>query len=193
MAELQTTFIPKKPMVEEAPVQSARSASFGLLNLAATVIFLAALVAAVVVYFYKVTLERQVVLMGQQLQIARGSFEPSLITEMQRLDKRLNAAGTILKDHLTMSPLFVELEQNTLKQVQFTNFNYSFKDNKIVVKMSGKAADYRTIALQNDLFSVNKYFKNILFSNMTLDETGRVNFELNFNIDPDFLRASRKI
>ena len=180
-------------MVEEAPVQTARRAGFGLLNLAATVIFLAALVAAVVVYFYKVTLERQVVLMGQQLQIARGSFEPSLITEMQRLDKRLNAAGTILKDHLTMSPFFVELEQNTLKQVQFTNFNYSFKDNKIVVKMSGKAADYRTIALQNDLFSVNKYFKNILFSNMTLDETGRVNFELNFNIDPDFLRASRKI
>lgn len=193
MAELQTTFIPKKPMVEEAPVQTARRAGFGLLNLAATVIFLAALVAAVVVYFYKVTLERQVVLMGQQLQIARGSFEPSLITEMQRLDKRLNAAGTILKDHLTMSPFFVELEQNTLKQVQFTNFNYSFKDNKIVVKMSGKAADYRTIALQNDLFSANKYFKNILFSNMTLDETGRVNFELNFNIDPDFLRASRKI
>ena len=37
----------------------------------------------------------------------------------------------------------------------------SFKDNKIVVKMSGKAADYRTIALQNDLFSSNKSIKRI--------------------------------
>lgn len=193
MAELETTFVPQKPIIEEAMAPGARRPVFGFINFVATAIFLAALVAAALVYFYKVTLDRQVVLMGKQLQIARGAFEPSLITEMQQLDKKFVGASAVLKDHLNLSPLFVELEQNTLKQVQFTEFNYSFKDGKIIVKMSGKARDYRTIALQNDLLSANRYFKSILFSNMALDEAGRVAFELNFNIDPDFLRASRKI
>jgi len=192
MAELETTFIPKKPEVI-APAAAAPRRPASLVNFVATVIFIASLVAATGVYFYKVTLERQVALMGKQLEIARGAFEPALIAEMKRLDKRLQAASEVLKNHVGLSPLFSELEQNTLKQVQFTEFNYNLKDNKIQVKMTGKARDYRTIALESDLLATNKYFKNILFSNMTLDEAGRVNFELNFNIDPAFLQIAGKL
>jgi hypothetical protein len=191
MAELETTFIPKKPFVTETPEPAAARAGHGLFNLFATIIFIAALVAATVAYFSKVTFERQVVLMARQLEIARGAFEPGLIAEMQRLDKKLQAASAVLQDHLTLTPLFLELEKNTLKQVQFTDFSYTFEPTKITVKMTGRAADYRTIALQNDLLAANKYLKNILFSNMVLDEAGRVNFDLNFNVDPAFLRVGQ--
>ena len=194
MAELQTTFVPKKPLTAEPAAELAPKRSRGLLNFIATAIFLAALVAATVAYFAKVTLERQVTLMGRQLEIARGAFEPSLIAEMARLDKKLQAASVVLKDHLSLSPLFAELELNTLKQVQFTDFNYTFTpDNKIQVQMKGRSRDYKTIALQNDLLAANKYLKNILFSNMALDQTGRVNFELTFNVDPAFLKIAGQL
>ena len=190
MAELETTFIPKKPLVAETPAPGAPKAGRGLFNLIGVVIFIAALVAATVAYFAKVTFERQVTLMSRQLEIARGAFEPSLIAEMQRLDKKLQAATAVLRDHLSLSPLFVELEKSTLKQVQFTDFNYAFEANAVEIKMAGKANDYKTIALQNDLLAVNKYLKNILFSNMVLDEAGRVKFDLTFNIDPAFLKIA---
>ncbi|HXK35229.1 MAG TPA: hypothetical protein VJ103_01855 [Candidatus Paceibacterota bacterium] len=190
MAELETTFIPKKPLVAETPAPGAPKAGRGLFNLIGVVIFIAALVAATVAYFAKVTFERQVTLMSRQLEIARGAFEPSLIAEMQRLDKKLQAATAVLRDHLSLSPLFVELEKSTLKQVQFTDFNYAFEANAVEIKMAGKANDYKTIALQNDLLALNKYLKNILFSNMVLDEAGRVKFDLTFNIDPAFLKIA---
>src|SRR3989304_10536025 len=190
MAELETTFIPKKPLVAETPAPGAPKAGRGLFNLIGVVIFIAALVAATVAYFAKVTFERQVTLMSRQLEIARGAFEPSLIAEMQRLDKKLQAATAVLRDHLRLSPLFVELEKSTLKQVQFTDFNYAFEANAGEIKMAGKANDYKTILFQTHLLALNKYLKNILFSNMVLDEAGRVKFDLTFNIDPAFLKIA---
>ena len=58
---------------------------------------------------------------------------------------------------------------------------------KVIIKMSGVAVGYRSIALQSDLFTRNKNLIDPVFSNLTLDNTGNVLFDLEFSVDPSFV------
>ena len=68
------------------------------------------------------------------------------------------------------------------------------KNAKLVtVKMSGLAVGYRSVALQADLFSKNKLFIDPIFSNLSLDNSGNVIFDLEFSVDPAFIDYDRVI
>ena len=193
--EITTAFIPKKPLTEERAELTEKKRPMGLLNFLATIIFVASLVAAGGVYFFKATLAKRVVQMSQQLELARGAFEPSLIAEMQILDKRLITARQLLSSHITLSPLFESLQELTLPTVRYIKFEYTVSDEgDILVEISGIAKGYTDISLQSDLFDQNKYIKNQIFSNLTLDiETSNVIFDLTFNIDRELLLYGRNI
>ncbi len=57
------------------------------------------------------------------------------------------------------------------------------------VKLSGVAEDYKSIALQADVFNSDKgrSFKNVVFSNLARDKNGNVTFDLQFTVDPSLL------
>lgn len=182
----QTSFIPKKSVVEESP---SRHRVVGISTVIGVIIFIGAVVSAGIVYGYKVVLEKQKEQKTAQLERARDAFEPELILELQNTDKRLNAANEILSKHITVTPIFEALRDSTMKKVRFTKFDYSVDDtnSSIGVKMSGTARDYDTIAIQADLFAKNKYIQDIVFSNLNLDEKSFVNFDLVFDIDKNLL------
>ncbi len=186
--EFQTSFIPKKPLSEERfPTRHPVS----LLNFIVTIVFIGSLVAAAGAYAYQLSLKKSVANMDSQLVLARRNFDPSVISEMQTLDKRLKASNEILGTHIAISPIFQSLQGLTLKTVSFTKFAYEIKTDagqKVVdVQMSGKATGYDAIALQSDSLAKNKYIKNPIFSNLNLDEKGRVTFDLSFTVDPSFV------
>lgn len=189
--EFQTSFIPKKPLTEERIV-TRRPVS--LVNFVVTLIFIGSLVAAGGAYAYQLTLKKSVSDMDAQLVLARNSFDPSVIAEMQMLDKRLKASGEILDSHIMISPIFISLQSVTLKTVSYTKFTYELKTEagkkQVDVQMSGKATGYDAIALQSDSLATNKYIKNPIFSNLNLDEKGRVTFDLSFTVDPSFVNYS---
>jgi hypothetical protein len=183
----QTSFIPKKPMIEERAVSSA---PVGLFMIAAIFIFFTVLISSVGLFFYDKVLKGNIVKMQSDLVVAKNRFEPERITELQTLDKRLNASTDILSKHITVSPIFKILEEVTMKSVRYTKFTYTINEDhdlKIQVKMSGLAVGYRSIALQSDLFSKNKNLIDPVFSNLTLDDKGNVAFELNFTVDPSLV------
>lgn len=186
----QTSFIPKKPLVEERVV---REKSVNIFSFLATIIFFASLVAAGGVYFYKIVLTKDVAAMSEQLNLAKEAYDPKLITELQNLDKRINASEEILSNHIVLSPLFKSLQQVTLKSIRFTKFDYSISSENgggILVKMVGQTSSqggYNAIALQSDLLAKNKYIKDPVFSNLNLDEKGAVTFDLSFTVDRSFL------
>ena len=94
--------------------------------------------------------------MENDLNLAKNRFEPSKITELQVLDKRLRGSSEILSRHIAISPIFQALQTLTMKTVRYTKFSYSSgedKKAKILVKMSGLAIGYRSVALQSDLFA----------------------------------------
>jgi hypothetical protein len=181
----QTSFIPKKPIIEERAVSSR---PVNLLTIISIFIFFAVILASGGLYFYKGILAKNIASMSNDLTLAKNRFEPSKINQLQVLDKRLRASDIILSNHITISPIFQALQALTMKTVRYTKFSYSFGDNKKVnVKMSGQAVGYRSIALQSDLFAKNKYLLDPVFSNLSLDDKGNVLFDLEFLVDPSFI------
>ncbi|OGI58054.1 hypothetical protein A2727_00215 [Candidatus Nomurabacteria bacterium RIFCSPHIGHO2_01_FULL_37_110] len=181
----QTSFIPKKPMIEERVVKTR---SIGLLNVLSVFILFTILLVTVGLYFYKGIVTKSITQMENTLNLAKNRFEPAKIAELQVLDRRLRASSEILSKHIAVTPIFEALQAITMKTVRYTKFNYDFgQDKKIIIQMNGMAIGYRSMALQSDLFTKNKNLIDPVFSNPTLDDKGNVLFDLEFSVDPSFV------
>lgn len=183
----QTSFIPKKPIVEERVKSSKPVGFFMILSI---LIFLSMVLAAGGLYFYKTTLASNIVKMEEALTLAKNRFEPEAITQLQVLDKRLTASKEVLSNHVAINPIFKALSAITMKSVRYTKFSYDLgttKDSKVAVKLTGQTNGYRAVALQSDLFAKDKNLINPVFSNLTLDSKGNVLFDLEFSVDPTFI------
>ena len=171
--------------------------SVGIFTVLSIFILFAMLIATGGLYFYRGVLQKSITSMQSNLELAKARFEPAKITELQTLDKRLQAATDILSNHLTISPIFNELGSVTMRSVQFTKFGYAVDNTthaaKIEIKMSGIAAGYGSVALQSDLFAKDKNFINPVFSNLTLDDKGNVLFDLDFSVDPSFVNYKQNL
>ncbi len=182
----QTSFIPKKPMIEE---RVAIKRPTGALTVISVFLLIASIAATGGLYFYKQLLSKNITQMASDLNLAKNRFEPARIAELQVLDKRLRASNDILSKHVAMSPIFQLLQDTTLPTIRFSNFTYSLDETntKVQVKMRGVAVGYRSIALQGDLYTQNKNFIDPVFSNLTLDDKGNVTFDLAFTVEATFV------
>jgi hypothetical protein len=186
--EFQTSFIPKKPLTEE---KVTKRPTLNIFNFIGIIVFLMAAVGAGGIYFWKITLTKQVEDAKISLQKARDKFEISSVRELQLLDKRLNAGNELVNNHIVMAPIFQALQEMTLRTVRFTKFSYTLTGSPTVkdmqIKMSGVAKNYNALALQADMLGKNKYFRDPVFSNLSLDDKGNILFEVQFSLDPVFL------
>jgi len=185
--DFQTSFIPKKPMIEERAVSSRPTSLFTIISI---FIFFTVIIVTGALYFYNGILAKNITQMESDLNLAQDRFEPSKIVQLQVLDKRLIASNEVLSNHIAISPIFDALQAITMKTIGYTKFSYNFDDSKntkITIKMSGTAIGYTSIALQADLFSKNKYLIDPIFSNLSLDDKGNVTFDLDFSVDPNFV------
>jgi hypothetical protein len=183
----QTSFIPKKPIIKERPV-SSRPIGFSMV--VTIFILFAVLLTAGALYLYKANTAKKLEQMKNDLNLAQNRFEPSKITQLQVLDRRLKASSEILAGHIAISPIFKALQDITMKSVRYTNFSYDVgieKNAPVLVKMSGMAVGYRSVALQSDLYAGNKNFIDPVFSNLSLDSDGNVIFNLEFSVDRSFV------
>ncbi len=190
----QTSFIPKKPMIEQKT--TAPSRPVGFLLIISIFIFLAVALASGGLYLYNGVLAKDLTKMKNDLNLASNGFEQTKIVQLKTLDKRLSASKEILGSHIAVSPIFKTLGDVTLKNIQYTDFSYSLspdKGNEIQIKMTGQGVGYRSIALQADLLSKNKNFIDPVFSNLALDEKGNVFFELDFSVDSNFVNYEQML
>ncbi len=187
--QAQTSFIPKRPLADERPLP--RQSSVSVFSLLATILFIASVAGAGMVYFYEKNLTTSVASKKGDLVKAKDAFEDTFLQELQSVDKRITAAQDVLQNHIVVSPLFTALQQLTLRSVQFTKFVYAIDGAgpaaNVQVRMSGKAQGYTALALQSDELTKNKYIRDPIFSNLTLDDQGNVLFDLSFSVDPKFV------
>jgi hypothetical protein len=189
--DFQTSFIPKKPLVEE---RVTTSRPVGFVTVFSIFIFFTAFLISGGLYFYQTILTKKIDGQKKSLDAAQGSFEKTKIIELQLLDKTLRASNEILSKHITISPIFKLLENITMKNIRYTKFDYEFdpkKDSKLKVKMSGQALGYRSIALQSDIFTQNQNLIDPVFSNLSLDTIGNILFDLEFFVDKDFINYKK--
>jgi hypothetical protein len=182
--KFQTSFIPKQPVTD---TELHRSSGASLFFLFSFILFMASLASAGGVFIYGSIIEKNIKEGDKQLTLNKNAFDPNTIKELTRLNDRINAANVLLKQHKGVSTLFQVLSQTTLKNVRFTDFNYTAADEKIGLAMKGQAFNYETIALQAKAFTdpaLKNVFRSPIFSDLTLDAVGNVSFGFSTGIDP---------
>ncbi|MEK7081376.1 MAG: hypothetical protein AAB888_00235 [Patescibacteria group bacterium] len=182
-----TSFIPKKPL--ENKVESSGNQT-SIFLVASVFIFIISLVITGSVYFYKSLLNKKIENMSASLEKAKAAFEPALILELKRLNSRIDASSSITAKHMAASQVFELLEGLTLKSIRFKKFGYSTASEKITISMSGEAKNYSSVALQSSILGKSSYVKDPIFSNLSLDNKGNVNFDLTANVDPSLVSYS---
>lgn len=168
----QTTFIPKRPV---APItnQTKPSGWISLFSFLATIVFVGAIAAYGILFFYKKQLSSSITNTQAGLTRQSENFDSNIVLELNDVNRRLQAAETLLAKHIVVTPLFKSLEEITLKSVRFTNFSLqapSSESPDTLVKMTGVAQGYDMVALQLDTFSRNRFLKDPVFSNLIPDQ-----------------------
>lgn len=181
----QTSFIPKKLITSNLSDKEPRN----FFSLIATFLLIFSILISAGLYVYKIYLTKQEETLSASLAKTRDSFEKDTIDELELFDRRTQSAESILSNHIVLSPMFALLGDITIPSIQYTSFEQQTTDQGFVVNIKGVALDYRSIALQADMFNSVKgrSFKNVLFSDLIKDKSNNISFNLNFNVEPDLL------
>ncbi len=186
-----TSFIPKRPVASENVISQAPRRAVGLLSILATVAVLATIASFVGVYLFESQLAGQKTKLQSSITSAKDGLGTDFVSDMKRLNNRIEGVKSLIKSHVVVSPIFEALQSTTLQSVQYSDFSYDYiidatnKVEVVEVKLSGNAKSYATIALQSDAYTKSSLIRNPVFSNLTInDETGRIGFNLTFNVNP---------
>ncbi len=187
---LQSSFIPKKPLMEHsaASVRPVQKASLFLVI--AIVVFVIMIGLAGAVYFYNsylgqkiVTLQQEIAATQQKYLAANSSFD-----KYARLDLRIQTANEILANHFAVSSVFSLLEKDTVKNVRFNSFTFSITGTSTpLISMAGQAKSFNSISVQSDVFRQDPSIKNPVFSGVGLDDKGNVSFHVDAALSPSVL------
>jgi len=188
--QVSTSFIPKKPLVE-----NRRGSSSGFIFLIALLVFIGSVVAAGAAFLYGTYLESALAAKIRSLETAQGAFESAgAIETLIRLDRRLIEGKKLLSEHIAPSAIFYFLSAQTLERVRFTSFDYQLqKDGTAKIELKGITDDFPTIALQSDQFGASKVLRNIIFSDIAVEATGGVSFSLSATVEPELLLYSKNL
>jgi hypothetical protein len=169
--QMPTSFIPKRVM-DRPERPTARPT--GLLLIIAVLILIISLVLWGGTYFYQGFLDKQVKDLEASVESARKALDQPTIVQFQRLDNKLKVAGELLDKHISLVPVLRMLEELTLPTVGYTKFD--FKSTSI--SMEGVAASYEDVAIQAEIFGKDKRIQSFVFSDLDLDNNGKVIFKL---------------
>ncbi|MEK9183746.1 MAG: hypothetical protein AAB890_01590 [Patescibacteria group bacterium] len=182
--EDKVSFIPKKTI----GASEYKSRGLGVVTGFTLIIFLISAALWGALFLYERYLKEQISQKKSSLQIAQSELEPSLVTSLVLLSGKISAAKTLIQNHKAPSSIFVFLEGNTLKDVRFKDFNFSFStDGAPSISMSGLAKSYSSLALQAGVFEKSSIVKKAAFSGFKLDKNGQVGFNVEIVFDLSLL------
>ncbi len=183
----QTSFIPKKSLTPAPSVASREGMS--LFMIGALLFFILAVALSVGIFLYQSLLETQIGTRKGDLDRTKGAFEPSVIQELQRLDKRIEVSKILLGRHIAASTLFDTLQKSTVQSLRFESMTLGSPNEKgdLSILVKGQAKSYSSVAYQSDILGKTKGIKNPVFSDLNLDQRGNVVFNLKALIGSDFL------
>lgn len=190
--QITTTFIPKKPIEEVvANTPGNRNAPTGTLFIISIIVLILTIVSVGGIYFYTKFLNSDIEQLQKSLTLSEKEYEPTLLADLIKLDKRLKGGVMVLNQHVAISPVFDLIEQNTLKAVRFNKFDLRVSETGVYeVILAGDADNYQTIALQSQNFGDITAFKDVIFSDFTLTPKNRVSFNTSLTVSRDILNFS---
>jgi len=190
----QTTFIPKKPLVNNQ--NSGSTGGVSLLVFLATILLVVSCALAGGMYLYRSNVEAKVAEMQKQLEQSSVSYDADLAFNIEDTNRRLTVAQDLVANHVSFSPLLITLGQNTLKTIRYTKMNAEQtvgSNASTTIKISGVAKNYDAIALQSDMFGKNRFIRDPIFSNLIPTIDNNISFDLSFTVDPSYMKYNNHI
>lgn len=192
--KFQSSFIPKGPVTTLPKPPSGRSVGrTSFLSFIATILFGISLLAALGVFGYKLYLNNRIEDMIARLEAAKNNLQTEVIDELVRLDRRMKFTNELVIKHEVMTPVFEFIQQSTPSSVRFSEFNYEDGPGGPTLEMVGEARSYSALALQSDVFAKSPYFKEFVFSDLSLNEKGEVVFSFNTKVDTSLISYTRDL
>jgi hypothetical protein len=181
-----TSFIPK----QSSPAVSKRGGGgMKFFVIIGSIVFGLSLASAASVYGYGYLLSRQIDQVRESLDHNRSTLSTKDIAEWKRLDDRMHVVEEILSRHLAFSRFFGLLEQHTLQSVRFSHFSYEFtREGEAEVSLSGIAPDYASVVSQSDILGMVEEVRDPIFSDLMLDDKGKVSFTVTATLNPELTR-----
>jgi hypothetical protein len=188
--KFQTSFIPKKPLIDTSKPSAARREEAGnIFNVIAGVIFVFTLLALGGLYGYKFFLNKQIETEGSKIAEARAEFGVDKIQEIISKNSRLSITKDLLEKHVLLSNLISLFQTDTLTKTRFSNFQYTSspegKESKIQISIEDRS--YNALASQEEIFEKNISLKNVNFANFALLPNGYVGAQVTAEISPDLI------
>lgn len=182
MTENSFTFIPKRTSVPER-YGEYRGPFFNFFNFLAFIILLASLAMLAGVHLYKQQIDRNIIKLQDKIVEQKSEFEPALIEELILIGREIDSVKELFKNHRTATPIFEFLEENTLEETSFNQFNLS--QDKL--SLQGETKNFRKLAEQILLFKSNPLVRDLDFERLVLGPSGRVGFNFGISLNPEIL------
>jgi len=173
------SFIPKQAAGGVFRRSSRRGRHFNILGFVGNVFFLCGMILSVGVYLYQGWSEEALAEKKRELTAIQESFNKDDIASLRALDRRLRLSLSLLDAHLSPSAIFDALEFRTQRGVQFTDFSYQRRESgSVEIALGGVAERFNTVGLQSRQLADAQFLASVLFSDLAVDEDGRVRFSV---------------
>lgn len=173
----KTTTLPK-------PVYKSRG--LGFLTIISVLLLVVSFAALAGVWLYMGVLRGDMDKLSADFDKTKKEFDVASIQDLSGVSISIDVSKKILQSHVAVSRIMDLLEQNTLPDVRFINFNYggSGGDKGNIIALSGDAKSYTTLAEQALALESVKNIESLSLSNLSLRSGGRIGFDLSIVINP---------
>jgi hypothetical protein len=136
---------------------------------------------------YKISLNKDKEVLAKKFEELQSQRNLDLEARFISLKKGIENFKIIFQDRVHPLNLFRMLEELTLPQVQFTNFDVDFSQFRLGLET--KTVNYNSLAKQMVIFEQDSRIQKVDLSRLSLDSTGGVSFHLDLKLDPAFLSS----
>ncbi len=191
----QTSFIPKKPIINDARIASSSSVvrESNVFNLIAVIVFVATLLASGGLFGYKIYLKQQIDKDNKDISDAQAAFQVDKIKELLDANNRILASKDLLDKHVAVSSLLTLLQSLTVRRLRLVTLDYSNKTGQNVISLSGQAQNYNALVEQSRIFEESQYLSNNIFSNFTLEDNGYIKVDFDSAVDTSLISYKKAL
>lgn len=194
---VRTSFIPKQAV--QVAMTRRTQPVISIFTVIGIFIFISTVAASGGVFLYKTYLIQEIKAQDALLNSKKEEFKLEQINEWTVLDNKIKGAKELLNRHVAPSRVFHHLEENTLANVRFTQFDLQKEQDKesevgsMNLLLEGEAPRISTIVVQSDHFgSKNDIFLQPFFHNVQINQSGRYIFSVDTQIPAAELRYTKR-
>ena len=181
---MPTSFVPK-----QAPAKRLNYGSNfdfgGAMALLGYGLFLITLVLALGTFGYEWYLSRQESAKRAEVLAAEQHIDHAAVERLLKLNYRLTESKRLLNNHVALSQLFTPIEAALPLTIHFVSFDVVENENHGgIINAKGVAVSLNALAVLATEINKGKGIKDLIFSDISVDKSGKINFALTAITDP---------